>query len=249
MRASELTPNQIEFVIGAFLDVSSHPDNWGHATQDPGPLLAVGHYMAILVTAIEDKAHRLDVIRQNIASGLGLCGVVRFASSVLDASIEGQPVLDDAGKGVVNAVVCQRLEAAAKSGELLSSPCTASLMYRWLEWNPERAKEHVRSLVQSSETLLPLLDSLRCTAGRYYSTGVYEEPNPSDLPKILLGIGEMEVVTLASDTVMAVLEQTTNGEGAQTKLTPDQTEVLRGFVEGVATLAKESAPEEEQEDV
>lgn len=249
IRASDLSPNQVETVIGAFLDVSSHPDNWGHTAQDPGPLLSVGHYLAILTSAIEDKAHQLEVIRQSIANGLGLCGVIRFASSVLDVTIEGQPVLNDAGKAVVNAAVCQRLEAAAKSGELLSSPCTASLLYRWLEWNPERAKEHVRSLVQSTETLLPLLDRLRRTAGRYYSTGVYEEPNPSDFPKILLGIGEMEAVALASDTSKAILEQETNGEGAQTKLTPDQTEILRGFIQGACTLAKEGAPEEEQGNV
>ena len=236
----EITQEQLETVIIAFLNVSSDPTRWGHPTQDPSPVLQIGFYMANLVSSIEDDDQRLAVIDQCIQSGAGLCGVARFTSSVLDMPFDGQPVVVEARKPDVSAAACARIQKAAEANELLDSPCATSLLYRWLEWKPLQAKEYVRSLVRDESSLRQLLGSLRRTAGRYSDTSGYEEPSPHLLPKILNYIVDIDVVNEASERAEGMLKKSTDTE---------ETEILNEFIEGVAALTEEKAAEKEQNHV
>lgn len=240
MQAPDLTQEQLETVIIAFLDVSSDPTRWGYPTQDPSPVLQIGFYMANLVSSIEDDDRRLAVIDRCIQSGAGLCGVARFTSSVLDMTFKGQPVVVEARKPDVSAAACARIQKAAEANELLDSPCATSLLYRWLEWEPQQAKEYVRSHVQDESSLRQLLGSLRRTAGRYSDASGYEEPSPQLLPKILNYIVNIDVVNEASETAEGMLKKSADTE---------ETEILNGFIEGAAALTEEKAAEKEQKDV
>lgn len=237
MCSTDLTPDQVETVIGAFLNVSSDPARWGHPAQDHGPMIQIGAFMQIMVSAVDDADEQFAMIDRCIRTGTGLCGVVRFASAVLDAQ---QIAEDDAKRQAVSTEACKRLQAAAESGDLLSSPCATSLLYPWLEWDPEQTKAYVRSLVQDGKTLLQLLANLRRTAGRYSDASGYEEPSPQLLAKILNYIVERDVVNEASKTAEAMLKKSSVTE---------ETEILSGFIEGAAALANEKVAEEEQQDV
>ena len=240
MRAPDLTSGQIETAIMAFLDASSDAQRWGHPDQNPQPLALSAIYMATLASAIDDDGARVALIGRCIESGKGLCGATRFTSAVLDMEFGARPVVRAEKKPDVSAAACARIQASGASGDLLHSPCAASLLYRWLEWDAEQTKEYVESLVQDGETLVLLLDSLRRTAGRYSDTSGYEEPSPQVLPRILNFIVDMEVVEHAAETAKQVLKEPGDAQAVQ---------MLQGFVEGVSALAEDAADEEEQIDV
>ena len=200
-------------------------------------MIQIGAFMEIMVSAVDDADEQFAVINRCIRTGTGLCGVVRFASAVLDAQRIAE---DDVKRQAVSTEACKRLEAAAKSGDLLSSPCATSLLYPWLEWDPKQTKAYVRSLVQDGETLLQLLANLLRTAGRYSGAGGYEEPAPNLLPKILNYIVDIDVVNEASKTAEGMLKKSADTE---------ETEILNGFIEGAAELTEEKAAEKEQNDV
>jgi len=237
MQAVDLTPLQIETVICAFLDVSDSPSKWGYASQNPTIMVAISTYLANLISAIAQLDQRMDVLKRSIETGKGICGVVEFADSVLNARFQDKPVVDEANKVLVREAACKRIEAAAEKGELLNSPCSASVIYQWMEWDSESAKEYIVSLIKTDPGLLHLLQSFQRSGGTYSDSSGYVEPSDTDLARIIDGLIPRDKLGQAADKAQVIAKRGSIKEkGVKRELKKTENELLTGFAEAVRNV-------------
>jgi len=232
MWAEDLTPPQIETVICAFLDVSDSLSRWGYTGQNPAVMVAISTYLSNIVSALVQPDQRMDVLKRSIETGKGICGVVEFADSVLDARFQDKPVVDEANKVLVSRTACKRIEAAAEKGELLNSPCSASVIYRWMEWDSESAKEYIDSLIKTDPGLLHLLQSLQRSGGKYSNSSGYVEPSHADLARIISRLIPRDKLGQAATRAQDITERgSLNENGVERKLKDVERELLTEFAE------------------
>ena len=238
MQAVDLTPLQIETAICAFLDVSDSPSRWGHADQNPVPMFTISMYLANLVSAIPQLDQRMDVLKRSIQTGKGICGVVTLASSVLDMTFQGKPVVDEANRHVVSQAACMRIEEAAKRKHLLNLPCSVSVIYRWMEWDPESVKVYIVSLIKTDTGLLHLLQSFQHCGGTYSDTSGYVEPFHADLARIIGRIiPKNELNQVASRAQDIAKCGSINENGVERHVEDAEKELLTGFAAAVRKIS------------
>jgi hypothetical protein len=237
MQAAELTTLQIETVICSFLDVSDRSSRWGHSDRNPSPIRMISLYLADLVNAISEVDERMDVIKRSLETGKGICGVVKFADSVLDMAFHGKPVVDEANKVLVSRAACKRIEAAAEKGELLNSPCSASVIYRWMEWDRKSAGGYIVGLIKTDAGLFQLLQSFQRCGGTYSDSSGYIEPSHADLAKIIGNLIPRDNLEEAAARAQEITECGSIDEnGVERNLKGAENDLLKGFAEAVRNL-------------
>jgi len=167
IRAQNMSAPQIETTIGAFLDVSDDPEHWGHPERTPLRFRMIGLYLATLLSAVSEPAERATVAVRCIESGIGLCGAVSFTSSAEDIEFRGEPLLDADGRMAVTSAACTRIQTAAADGVILHSPCGASILYRWLEWDAGSVYAYVAKVASERQDFLDLLELIYERGGPY----------------------------------------------------------------------------------
>ena len=230
MQAVDLTPLQIETAICAFLDVSDSPSRWGHANQNPVPMFTISMYLANLVSAIPQLDQRMDILKRSIETGKGICGVVTLASSVLDMTFQGKPVVDETNRYVVSQTACMRIEEAAKRKHLLNLPCSASVIYRWMEWDPESVKAYIVGLIERDAGVLHVLQSFQHCGGTYSDTSGYVEPSHADLARIIGRIIPKDELDQVASRAQDIAEcGSINENGVERYVEDAEKELLTGF--------------------
>ena len=250
MRAADLTPLQIETVICAFLDVSDFPSRWGHADRNPEPMFTISMYLANLMSAIPQLDQRMDVLKRSIETGKGICGVVRFVKSILSVRFQGEAVIDEANLHIIRQVACKRISETAKSGDLLKVPCSASVIYRWMEWDNESAKEYIVSLIETHSGVLQLLQSFQHSEGNYSHSRGCIEPSYADLTKIIGKLIPRDNLEQAAARARSIAERGLIEEnGVERELNDAEKELLEGFARAVRNLNTDETSGGETQDV